>query len=134
MFADPIDVPVPIVMAESAATAFARELVKVTEVMDVHEDPDVRVKPVVVGRLKVVPLTPLSVILVVMLVDAVKPFAVNVPTVWLALTFIRKSAGPLNVGERATTPIEVRFSTVALPARSVGATAAEDSAWSKVQR
>jgi hypothetical protein len=129
-----MDVPVPIVMAESAATAFARELVNVTEVMDVHVDPDVRVKPVVVGRLKVVPLTPLSAMLVVMLVDAVKPFAVNVPTVWLALTFIRKSAGPLNVGERATTTMEVRLSTVALPARSVGATAAEDNAWSNVQR
>jgi hypothetical protein len=61
----PLLAPVANVIALSAATAFARVLVKVTLVIDVHALPTVRVSPVVVGSEKLTPETPLMLISVV---------------------------------------------------------------------
>lgn len=110
-------------------------LVKVTFEIDVHELPAVRVSPVVVGSEKVTPESPLIEISVVIPDPLENPFAEYVPTdCELALFVAVMSAGPVIVGDRATTTIDVRLSVEGFPARSVGGDAEAERAVSKVQR
>jgi hypothetical protein len=67
-------------MALSAATALARVLVNVTLLMPVHEEPAVLVRPVVVGRENVTPVTPEMEIDVEIDEDPENPLAVYAPT------------------------------------------------------
>ena len=84
----PLFVFVAIVMALSAATALARVLVKVTLLIPVHEDPAVRVRPVVVGSEKVTPVTPEMEIDVEIDEDPENPLAVYAPTTCALTLFV----------------------------------------------
>lgn len=131
----PLFAPVTNVIALKAAIAFARELVKVTLLIEDHALPTVRVSPVVVGRDTLTPATPLTLISVVMFDPLENPLAEYEPTVaLLALFDAVRSAGPVKVGESATTAIDVRFSVEGFPARSVGGDADAVNALSNVQR
>jgi len=66
---------VAIVIALSAAMALARVLVNVTLEKPLHVDPLVLVSPVVVGRERVTPVTPLTEIVVEMLDEDENPLA-----------------------------------------------------------